>query len=646
MVREGSRMAGEFAYAGKILRVDLSSGRTSDVPTEVYARRFLGGRGIACKIYWDEVSPMVGPLDPENRLIFATGPLGGLPAIGGSRWQVCGKSPATDTEQFNYTNLGGGWGAHLKFAGYDAIVVHGKAEGPVYIQIEDGTAHIRDASHLWGRGAMEARGMLKEELGRNIRVVATGIAGENMVSLASLLADDDASGSGGLGAVMGSKNLKAIAVGGGGRVAVANRERLRELTTYFRQLRKGGYDQSPFVQSGPKAKNAACYGCIDHCMRNTYEAKDGQKGKFMCQAALFYQPRALRYYGEWNDVGFHATKLCDEYGLDINALDTMITWLSRCHRAGILTDEGTGIPLSKTGSMEYIEALVKKISLREGFGDILAQGTMKAVDSVGNGARELITDYIHKAGQNGLYGPRMYITNGLMYAMEPRQPIQQVHEIGLLVNKWVDWVQGKEGAYVSSEVFRGIGRRFWGSEIAADFSTYEGKALAAKMIQDRQYAKESLILCDLLWPILEVESSNDHMGDSTLESKLLSAATGWEMDEEGLRRMGEAIFNLQRAILVREGHRGRESDILPEFCYSMPIAVHFTNPSFLAPGEDGEPHSRKGAVVDREKFERMKDEYYQLRDWDVRSGLQTRAKLEELGLGDIVPDLERRGLVV
>jgi len=166
------------------------------------------------------------------------------------------------------------------------------------------------------------------------------------------------------------------------------------------------------------------------------------------------------------------------------------------------------------------------------------------------------------------------------------------------------------------------------------------------MIQDRQYAKESLILCDLLWPILEVESSNDHMGDSTLESKLLSAATGWEMDEEGLRRMGEAIFNLQRAILVREGHRGRESDILPEFCYSMPIAVHFTNPSFLAPGEDGEPHSRKGAVVDREKFERMKDEYYQLRDWDVRSGLQTRAKLEELGLGDIVPDLERRGLVV
>ncbi len=634
-----------FAYAGKILRVDLDSGETSDIPTDAYASRFLGGRGIALKIHWDEVPPEVGALDPENRLVFATGPLGGLPAIGGSRWQASGKSPVSDPEQFNYCNLGGSWGAHLKFAGYDAVVVQGKSERPVYIHIEGSTVRIKDASHLWGRGAIEARGMLKEELGGDVRVVDIGVAGEHMVSLASLLADDDASGSGGLGAVMGSKNLKAIAVRGTGRVAVADRERFKELTEYFRVLRKSGYDQSPFVQPGHKAKRAGCYGCIDHCMRRTYQAEDGGKGKFMCQAALFYQPRALRYYGEWNDVSFRATKLCDEYGLDINAVDTMITWLSRCFRAGLLTDEETGIPLSETGSLKFIESLVRTLALREGFGEILARGTVRAAEAVGKGTGDLITDYIHKAGQNGLYGPRMYITNGLLYAMEPRQPIQQVHEIGLLVNSWVDWVQKKEGAYVSSDVFRSIGRRFWGSDIAADFSTYDGKAMAAKMIQDRQYAKESLVLCDLLWPILEVESSEDHLGDPTLESQLLSAATGREVDEVGLNLIGETIFNLQRAVLAREGHRGRGSDTLPEFCHSTPIAVQFTNPSFLAPGKDGEPHSRKGAVVDREKFEGMKDEYYGLRGWDVPSGLQTRARLEELGLGDIVPDLEKRGLV-
>jgi len=229
--------------------------------------------------------------------------------------------------------------------------------------------------------------------------------------------------------------------------------------------------------------------------------------------------------------------------------------------------------------------------------------------------------------------------------MEPRIPMQQLHEIGALIPKWVSWAKKAEGAVVSGEVIRAIAKRFWGSELAADFSTCEGKALAAKKIQDRQYAKECLILCDYLWPIIDLAFSADHVGDPTLESKVLSAVTGHEVDEEGLYRMGERVFNLQRAILVREGHRGRDFDSLPDHCFTAPLQYDQLNPECLVPGKGGEVISRKGTVVDRKEFERMKDEYYQLRQWDVATGLQTKAKLQELGLEDVTQDLEQRGLI-
>jgi len=209
----------------------------------------------------------------------------------------------------------------------------------------------------------------------------------------------------------------------------------------------------------------------------------------------------------------------------------------------------------------------------------------------------------------------------------------------------VSWVKKIEGAYVSTDVLRAIAKRFWGSELAADFSTFEGKALAAKIIQDREYAKECLILCDWSWPIMDLKYSEEHVGDPTLESKIFSAVTGNEVDEKGLYRIGERVFNLQRAILVREGHQGREYDKLPDDWHTRPSKGNPTNLECLVPGQGGKVISRKGAVVDREGFERMKDEYYQLRQWDVATGLQTRAKLEELELKDIAQGLEQRRLL-
>ena len=179
------------------MRVDLSSANTIVTSTMEYADRFLGGRGIAAKIYWDEVSPEKGALDGDNRLVFATGPLAGLPTIGGSRWEVCGKSPTSRPGRFSYCNLGGRWGAELKLGGYDALVVQGNSEKPVYLFIHDEAAELRDASALWGKGAIETREILKGELGKLARVVAIGPAGENLVAMSTLLADNDASGSGG-----------------------------------------------------------------------------------------------------------------------------------------------------------------------------------------------------------------------------------------------------------------------------------------------------------------------------------------------------------------------------------------------------------------------------------------------------------------
>jgi len=638
-----------FGYVGQILRVDLSSRSITSLPTMDYADRFLGGRGVAARIYWDEVLPETRAFDPENCLIFVTGPLAGIGGLAAARWEICGKSPTTEPEHFCHSNLGGKWGVQLKFAGYDGLVIRGKSDKPVYLYIRDDTVEIRDASALWGKGAIAVREILKSELGDSFSVVASGPAGDNMVTLASLLADNDASGASGFGAVMGSKKLKAIAVSGSGKVAVAQPDRLRQLIRHIQELKRGIPDSEFGLVSLPKMKKDRCYGCPGGCQRAIFETTDGQKGKFMCQSAHFYREPARKYYGERNDVPFYANKLCNEYGLDTIAVYPIIRWLSRCHKAGILTDQNTGIPLSKLGSIEFIESLVKKISLREGFGDMLARGVFGAADLVGAQAKELITDYVIKGGgYAAAFDPRIYITPALLYIVEARPlPIQfgEVTIGGLLFN-WLGWVKKIEGGYVSSEVIHRVAKRFFGSELAVDFSTYDGKALAAKMIQDRESMEHSLILCSYMWPITSVRHSEDHVGDPTMESKVFSAVTGKEADEEGLYGIGEAIFNLQRAILVREGHKGRESDILPEVFFSKPAGPDLPhNPDCLVPGKDGEVISRKGAVLNKQEFENMRAEYYELRGWNVATGLQTKPKLIELGLRDIAADLEQKGLM-
>jgi aldehyde:ferredoxin oxidoreductase len=643
-------------YAGSILVCDLSRQGTTRIPTSEYTRTFLGGRGLAARLYWQQAIPDGAALDPANPLIIATGPLAGFTGLAGSRWQICAKSPSIMPESFSYSNFGGSWGAYLKFAGFDALVIKGLAEKPTYLFLHDGVCELRDARHLWGMGTVQVREALKNELGQNVRVLTIGPAGENQVSFASLLADDDASGSSGFGAVMGSRNLKAVVVAGTKRPEAADPAGLRQLTDFLRELKRRSPQETPSPPQGMKARRQACFGCIAGCARSLLETAGGRRGKYLCTSGFFYESPAYGYYHGLNEVPFLATRLCDGYGLDANVIEAMIAWLARCYRDGILSDEDGGIPLSRIGSLEFIEELVRKIALRQDFGDMLARGTLKAAQALGSGAEKALSDYLFRDGTSTAYGPRMYITNALIFALEPRQSFPISGEVGRTVVRWLDWVNKDKdaeagdgdtlfparlpsGGELSGDDVCFIARNFWGGEAAADFSNYRGKALAAKMIQDRHYVKESAILCNFSWHVAAIEILRPEV-----IAELLSAVTGERYDRESVYRLGERIFNLQRAIRIRERQSGREDDTLPEFWHTTPLRKSFLNPKLLAPGPSGQPIMRKGSVLDRNRFELMKDEYYRLRGWDVATGLPTESKLAELGLTDVASELRKLNL--
>ena len=626
----------EFGYAGEILRVDLTARKIEKLPTARYAGRFLGGRGIAAAIHWEETPPAARAFDPENRLVFITGPLMGFLGLAGCRWEICGTSPGLDADFFSYANFGGSWGAWLKYAGYDGLVVTGRAGGPVYLLIESDRVEIRDAATLWGKTTTETQDILQAGLGKGARVLVIGPAGENLVPFATVYAEDSASGSGGMGSVMGSKNLKAVVVRAEAKMrpVPANPDRLKSLSAQVRGFQPGNWED----HARATLKMAG---------RGMCRAENGRQFKFFCQATSVYTGPAVKYYGQGTDVDRLGTRLCDIYGLDTAVMQPLIMWLGRCYQEGILGDEAAGLPLSRMGSAEFIEALVQKLARREGFGDVLAAGTLKAAAYLGRGAEKLIGSSIaNRNGETRDHDPRLMLTNALLMAMEPRRSVYLLHAMALPLTRWLNWLKGLEGSFLTTEVLRGIAERLWGSPDALDFTSYAGKALASKKVQDYAFTKESLILCDFAWPIYQVHSLDNIIGPYTLESRLVSAITGREIDEAELEKTGERIFNLQRAILTRQGWGGRGGDVIMDFHHREPLQAVFFDVDCIVPGKDGALASRQGMVVEKAAFEQLKDEYYARRGWDVASGLQTEKKLEELGLGDMVGDLRGRGLLM
>jgi aldehyde:ferredoxin oxidoreductase len=531
----------------------------------------------------------------------------------------------------------------------------GKSESPVYVKIDDGIIELIDSTDLASKGAAATRQILKDRLGRSFKVVSIGPAGENRVVFASILADSDSSGSGGLGAVMGAKNLKVVAVRGNKSVKVADKDKVDALRKEIHRIKTKPEDSRRILPGS--YKRAMCFGCINGCIRTNYTEKSGRTGKSMCQSGLFYYVRALRYYKKSTDVPFIATRICDDFGLDTYPMEMAIKWLDRCRKSDLLTDQTTDLSLSRIGSEEFIQILAKKIAFREGIGDQLADGIKQAAASMGEDFKAMITDYIGKTDTMQVYDPRLYLTTALFWAMEPRLPIAQLHEISRPMTMWAakalnaDFMGvAPEKNYMTSEVvreigIREIGKRFWGSEISADFSTYEGKALAALKIQNRQNFHESLILCDMSWPIISGPDIAGYVGDPFLAQKVFSAITGVEMDKEKMERFGERIFNTQRCDQIRDGHRGRKDDVLDDFHFNVGIKRDFLNESCIVPGKEGEVLSRKSMTLDCSKLEIMKDEYYSLRNWDVATGFPNRSALDGLDLKEIADDMEKQEML-
>jgi aldehyde:ferredoxin oxidoreductase len=633
-------------WMGKILKVDLTSSNIVELNTMDYADRFLGGRGIATRLYWEEVTPDAGALEPENRLILMTGPMGATGAQGASRFEVVGKSPMIVPEGFCYGNLGGHFPPFLKKAGYDGVVVAGRADRPSYVLVMDGKAEIRDGAYLWGKSVTEVRDALQAEHGKNVHFVTTGLAGENLCRNATLMTDHEGSATGGWGAVLGSKNLKAIAVVGTGKPAVARQKELTELNKLSIKMSERGTLRMPTPKKLIRyVGKAPCYQCGMDCLRGVFRTASGKEAVRKCQSLIFYMPYAFMRPDGDADTTVDATALCNEYSLCTMEMSNLIEWLAACHRAGVLTEEQIGLDMADVGSVEFIRRLVTMIARREGMGDVLAEGLLRAGEKMGPETRALFTDHMAGVGMTGAYAPREYITNALLYAMEPRQPIAMLHEVSYMIARWLLHLIRPELSPTTAEVFRAAATKFWGSDKAWDLTTYEGKALATVKIQDRTVMKDSLVLCDSVWPMMDSFNTPDNVGDPTLESRLFSAVTGIDTDEAGLLTYGERIFNQQRAVLLREGWKAKEDDMPAEYNFIEPVEEDMLNPRLIVPGPTEEPVSIRGNVLDRKKFEEMREEFYNLRGWDPKTGLQKKETLARLGMADVSDELEKSGLV-
>ena len=636
-----------YGWSGKILRVDLSKSQVTSQDTMHYAEQFLGGRGIATRIYWEEVGTGVGALDPENCLIFMSGALVATGAQGTTRMTVISKSPMLMPEGFCYGNLGGFFPPYLKRAGYDGIVVSGRADRPVYLWIQDDRTEILDGAALWGQGTYAVQKILKEKHGDKVRFVTTGVSGENQCRNATIITDHEGSATSGFGAVMGSKNLKAIAVLGTGNPAVARKKELTQLNRHIIDMSKRGPLRMPVPKKQMQfVKTASCYQCALECGRGLYRTTAGREEVRKCQAMALYMSYAGMRPDEPIDTSLDATRICNDYAICTMEVQNILMWLDACYRAGILSDEETGLKYADIGSVQFIERLISMIAHRQGFGDILAQGIRRAGETLGENAKALFNEHTKSVGLNGAYNPREYPVTALLYGMEPRQPIAQLHDISHLIARWLLNGFRPDLSPTTAEVFRKAIVKFWKHEKSWDMTTFAGKAEATIKIQDRTYAKDSLGLCDFGWPIMDSFNTDDHTGDPTLESKLLSAVTGVDTDEAGLDLYGERIFNLQRAILLREGWQAGDDDAPADFNFTDPLVFDSLNPRLIVPGPTEEPVSVKGNVLDRGEFEAMRKEFYELRDWDPESGLQKADLLIRLAMPDVIKELQEKELVI
>ncbi|MBM3240871.1 hypothetical protein FJZ31_31700 [Candidatus Poribacteria bacterium] len=640
-------MENTYGWAGKILKIDLTNRKISTIDTMAYAYEYIGGRGIADRIAYEEISGDVDGFDPENRLIIMSGPLTGTMAPASGRVEFAGVAPQTYPRPwYTRSNMGGRFGSELKYAGFDGIVVWGKAEKPVYLWVNDEDVQIVDAGDIWGRDTYSTQKYLMDQHGGDTKIACIGPAGENLVRYAIVLSETkSAAGQGGFGAVMGSKNLKAIAVRGTGAIKIAYPKDLLELSLAVNKAfeESMGRGKRPSASAPPDMvrkygqKGMTCsHSCPWRCgwfWRNMPgKAYPGINNVMMtCSAWLFRGIKGSFYdWGIGDEAGAEMSALTNKLGLNHwGLLFGVVPWLLECSKAGIITEiDGEKIDFDDP---EFWVMLMRNIAYRKGMGDILAEDIPRAVDILGKGediAKKLYPAYGyaghwdgHGDKANPVFFP-LWIVSALQWFTDTRDPFSSGHDYSQNLARW--------SRDVSWDKLAAIGEIIYGSKkaVAPDYA-YEYKAQPAIWHQHESILKDSLPLCDQAWPLLYSMRSEDNylrinlskhgtIEGKSLEVYLYRATTGDDIDDAELRKRAERIFNLERVIQVNNYGRTREDDIA--------IIPYFETPENL-PGPSGKLES-----LDREKFLKLVDEYYELRGWDKTTGRPTKEKLTELGL--------------
>jgi len=632
-------------WSGHILRVNVTDRNWTKIPTKQYAQRFIGGVGLATKVAWDEIPQQVSALDPENKLIFATGPLTGTLVPGSGRLEVIGKSPRTyPREVVTRSGLGGHWGKELKNAGYDALILEGAAEMPTYILITREEVKILDAGNLWGLDTYATQKRLQEMHGLDCQTVCIGPAGENQCRIATIMSETSfASGKSGFGAVMGAKKIKAVVVDGrGGCIDIAHPGKLLKLADHYRHLlgvapmrewTTGGEPSEHRINFFRKYRtgNASCFGCPLQCWAfiNVPGTAPSQSG---CVNYYYLEP-AVQYYGESIEADRAAwlgNVLCNQYGLDTFELAGIVPLIRDLHQAGLIKIKDPGFPIGEFGSIEFISGLIEALARRRGLGDLLADGGAAAVEKM-PGAWSIYEKYYPAHGQLEHNSVRDYPGIALFWALDSRDPLIDHHAYRHLSVTRQGWPTPHKLNIAQADA---ISEKIFGTKTAIDHGTYAEKARVVALCQNKSAARNSLVLCDFLYPIFISQSRDDRMGDTSAESHFFTAVTGRDMNEDELDKIGERIFNLDRAILVRDG-RTRREDTLYE--------AYFRDTDSIDPAISQSKHHLVLSVdhtkaVPRDIFEEAKTEYYRLRGWDPGTGRPIRKTLVGLELTEVVKE--------
>lgn len=631
-----------YGYTGNILHVDLSSKKQwIENPSEDFYRTYWGGRALALYYMLKKMKPHTDPLSPDNLLIFAPSVITGTPAPAIPRYTVCAKSPLTGAQ--GEAEAGGWWGPELKKAGFDAIIIKGSSPTPVYLYIKDGQVEIKDATHLWGKDTGITQKIIKEELADDkIRIAQIGPAGENLVRFANIVNElKHFNGRNGLGAVMGSKKLKAIAVRGTKPIELYNKERVSQVTKEItkrimdnplsRGLRelgtpavvRGFYEAgclpsynwtTGYFKEGENLtaetynktilkSTKGCYACPIRCKRVAEVDEPNLKVDSAYGGPEYETIAALGSLCGISDLKYiaKANELCNKYTMDTVSTGMVIAFAMQCYQEGLLTRKDTGGIELTFGNKEAVLKMIEKITYREGLGDLLSQGSYLAAQKIGKGAEKFVHQV--KGQEIPMHDPRLKTGVGLQYALSDygADHMKAAHD---------SFFKDKDSVGVQEMKVLGI------LEPVSPTDIGEKKVALFKLLDIYWTVFDILGVCDFGYVPRSVGTMEELL-------EIIRSTTGWRTTWFELMKLGERSINMARIFNYREGFTSKD-DTLPEVFYH----------NFKGGALDGQ------GAIDKKDFQKALRLRYELMGWNPDTGIPTPTKLIELGLDWLIDEVK------